>query len=287
MASVVEIDPLGPWKRWRLSNEQASVDVLPGRGGLVTSFRVGPEELLFLDASTVLDATKSVRGGVPILWPIAGRLEGDRYESSGCEYRLKQHGFARNRPWDVLSSGVDEASPYLTLVQRDDAETRAVFPWPFELRYTVRLLGAELRMTLEAENRGDAPMPHAPGFHPYFAIPDASKAKLRVETDATWGLDNRSGKPYALGEIDFTVEELDLHLQDHFLPGTLLRRPEARPVRLGWNDGFEALVLWTLRGRDFVCVEPWAAQAGAFPSGEGVRTVPPGEADGVSWSISI
>jgi len=287
VARVVEIEPLGPWARLRLESDRAAVQLLPGRGGLVTSLRVGAEELLFLEASTVLDASKSVRGGVPVLWPFAGRLAGDRYEMEGREYLMRQHGFARNRAWDVHARGVDDGVPWVTLVQRDDDETRAVFPWPFELRYTVRLAGAELRMTLEAENKGATPMPHAPGFHPYFVVPDEAKAELRVETDATWGLDHRTGKTFALGEVDFTAEELDLHLQDHGLPGTLLRRPGARPIRLGWDDGFAALVLWTLRGRDFVCVEPWAAHGGAFPSGEGVRTVAPGETDALSWTISV
>ena len=33
-------------------------------------------------------------------------------------------------------------------------------------------------------------------------------------------------------------------------------------------------MLWTLRGKDFVCVEPWTAPAGALASGEGLVHVP-------------
>jgi galactose mutarotase-like enzyme len=36
-------------------------------------------------------------------------------------------------------------------------------------------------------------------------------------------------------------------------------------------------VVWTLAGRDFVCVEPWTAPADALNTGESLITLAPGE----------
>jgi galactose mutarotase-like enzyme len=35
-------------------------------------------------------------------------------------------------------------------------------------------------------------------------------------------------------------------------------------------------VIWTLPGKDFVCLEPWTAPANALNSGESLLIVPPG-----------
>lgn len=287
MARAGRVEPLEGLERWQLQSSLALVDVLPGRGALVSRWSVAGEELLYLDPATLVDRARSVRGGIPILWPNAGRLEGDRYALGGASYPLRQHGFARDHAWRVADCGAVGDEAFVVLTLEDDEASRACFPFAFRLRYELRLQGAQLSLAFEVANRSDRELPHAPGFHPYFALDDGAKDGFEVETDATWGIERPSGRPFALGKPDFTAVELDLHLQDHALPGTLLRRPSRRPIRVTWFDGFEAVVLWTLKGRDFVCVEPWAAQAGAFPAGEGVRRVPAGGVDRVEWSLSV
>ena len=284
--SVTRIESLGPYERWRLETDTAVVELLPERGALVTRFRVGDGELLDLGEETVVDATRSVRGGIPILWPNAGRLPGDSCELGGVMCRLPQHGVARNRPWTVVDSTADGEGACLRLVLTDDDATRDAFPFAFRLGFDLRLQQAALTLTLTVTNTGDRPLPQAPGFHPYFRVPQSSKESAEVETDATTARDNLTGRPVAVGTPDFTRDELDWHLDDHMLPGTLLRRTPLRPIRLTWADGFDTLVLWTLGGRDFICVEPWAAPAGALAEGGG-RVVAPGESASWSWSVSV
>ncbi len=288
MARVIDLAPLGAYARLALETELARVELLPSRGALVSRFSVGEDELLFLDEATVVDDdAKNVRGGIPLLWPCAGRLPDDRYVEDGQSFAMPQHGFARHRSWEVVAREADEDGAAVVLRLTDDDESRATYPRRFAVTFRVALRGARLSLTWTVENRDDKPLRHAPGFHPYFRVPDASKEKVRVETDATWAVDNRTQKPVALGAPDFTLDELDWHLQDHTLPGTLLHRPGLRPIRLSWNDGFETLVLWTKAGQAFVCVEPWAANGGALATGDGVRVVPPGGVDTMAWSIEV
>lgn len=265
-----------------LAGADARVEVVPERGGLVTRFRVADDDLLFLDESTLLDRTRPVRGGIPVLFPFAGRLPDDRYAHG----TMKQHGFARNRAFGVLSSEAGATSATLECRLTDDAESRPNYPWAFELRLLFTLLPGRLRIEAAITNRDARPMPHALGYHPYFRVLAAHKADVEVETDATEALDNTRGVVGPYGRPDFSRGEVDLHLRDHTYPGTLLRRLPLRPVRLDWDDAFERVVLWTLPERPFVCVEPWVAAAGAMATGEGVRIVAPGETDRIVIEVS-
>jgi galactose mutarotase-like enzyme len=286
-AAVVDLPSLGAHARLGLVTSTARVELLPSRGALVTRFSVGGDELLYLDEATVVDAAASVRGGIPVLWPVAGRLPEDRYEEDGRSFTMPQHGFARRRAWQVVSreASGDEAAVELQL--KDDADSLGLYPRRFTLTYRIALQGARLVLTWRVRNDDDRPLRHAPGFHPYFRVPLEAKERARVETDASWAQDQRTGRPVALGAPDFSQGEIDWHLQDHALPGTLLHRPGLRPVRLSWDDGFETLVLWTLPERAFVCVEPWAANGGALATGEGVRVVAPGAEDVLRLVIEV
>jgi galactose mutarotase-like enzyme len=88
-----------------------------------------------------------------------------------------------------------------------------------------------------------------------------------------------------IGQLDFTVKELDLHLIGHTTPGTLLRRANLPGVRLAWSPSFTTMVLWTLAGRDFICVEPWEAPAGALATRQHLPVLAPGQSIDMTFSI--
>ena len=257
-----------PIETVRLARGAVEAWLAPERGGLLTRFSVDGEELLYLDEDTLADAGKSVRGGVPILFPIAGR------PPAGSP--LKQHGFARNLRWRVVEQTADRA----VLGLEADASTLALWPHEFGLGFTYTLGDRSLTIEQRFENRGDAPMPIRPGLHPYFRV-DA-KGGARVMTRATRAWDNVAGAEVALRPIDFVGGEVDLHLLDHDTPGTRLVRPGARDIVLDWSGDQQVLVLWTLPGRPFICVEPWSDRAGA----PGI-TVAPGEAHQSRLVISV
>lgn len=263
----------------------ARAEVIPERGALATRFRIGDDELLYLDEASVADRSRNVRGGIPVLFPIAGRLPGDGYTLEGRRYELKQHGFARNRAWEVLGAYADDASARLECRLTADPETRAAFPFDFEARLSFTLFGGRLLLELAVANPGATALPLHLGFHPYFRVPDAEKGRARVETLATRAFDNRLGRTGALPPLDFTAEELDLHLLDHPVPATTLTRGAAPPIHLAFSEAFRCLVLWTQRGKDFICLEPWTAPAGALASGEGLLSVEPGAVAAFAFEI--
>ena len=46
----------------------------PDRGGVITNWVSDGKEILYFDEKRFIDKTKSIRGGIPILFPICGNL---------------------------------------------------------------------------------------------------------------------------------------------------------------------------------------------------------------------
>ncbi|KFE62979.1 aldose epimerase [Hyalangium minutum] len=265
---------LGGLETYVLEDGEARVEVIPSRGALVTRMNVGGDELLYLDESTVVDLSKNVRGGIPVLFPIAGKLPGDTYPVGRQAYSMTQHGFARRLPWTVRQAERE----MLVLGLSATEETLRQFPWRFDAQLTLSLDGPQLTLDFDVENRDERPLPVHLGFHPYFHVLDMVKAAASVATDATKAWDNRQGKVVPFRGLNLTAPEVDLHLLDHSEAGTTLHRGLGRrPVKLTWSIEFQRMVVWTLQGKDFVCVEPWTASAGALATGEGLLHVAPGE----------
>lgn len=246
-------------------------EIVPGRGGMVTRLRIGDDEVLYLDPET-LDTPK-VRGGIPVLFPNPGPLSGSRFEVSGRSYTLGQHGFARERSWEVVHVGPADAELRL----ESTPETLENFPFEFDIRLAYRCSGSGFSIVQTWRNPGQKNLPLHFGFHPYFSVADADKPEVKISTDAKRAWDNVLKTEIPFRGLDLTAPEVDLHLLDHTPKETILERPGRPPLRLSWEDPYHLLVVWTLRGKDFVCVEPWTARGNALNTGEGLIHIAPGE----------
>lgn len=256
----------------QIAGDEVAAEFVPERGGIVSRLSIGGDEVFYLDPAT-LDTPK-VRGGNPILFPNPGPLaEGTYRHRSGKEYKLGQHGFARELPWQLTWS--DGRNAELRLVSSD--YTRERFPYDFDVRLIYRCSGSTFTVEQHWHNLGSEPMPIHFGFHPYFAVADADKGKVSISTDATCAWDNVTKKEVPFQGLDLTVQEVDLHFIDHKPKETVMTRPGRRTLRITWDDPYKWLVVWTQKGKDFVCVEPWTARANALNTGDGLVHVGPRE----------
>lgn len=220
-------------------------------------FEVDGKPVLYLDEATLRDTTKNVRGGIPVLFPFAGR------PPPGSP--LPQHGVARTRAWEVREAAGGEVA-----LLRMGLEVA-----PYGLELSVQLAGRRLSVDARVENRSGAPQAVHYGLHPYFFVPDGVKAGTRLEVEASRVFDNRTGEERPFGGFDFTADEWDVHLLDARSGRPVLHRPGLTPVAFDWfTADFPVMVTWTVAGKDYVCVEPWTARGGQ-PS---PRLLQPGEA---------
>ncbi len=260
-----------------LSDDQArtSVSIVPARGAIVTRFRSAGRELLYLDETTLRDPRKDVRGGIPILFPSPGKLDGDRFERGGARGAMKQHGFARDLRWEVLETSEESAAQVTLGLAANDA-TREAFPWSFRLEITYALAAARLRMDVRVKNAGSRLMPFAFGIHPYFFVADKSAAQ--IATRATRAFDNVRKEVVPFRRFDLTARELDLHLLDHGSADSALTWKDGSRMAIRGSSEFTRWVVWAVEGKDYVCLEPWTAPANALNTGESLLDVPPGGA---------
>jgi len=257
----------------------SKVTLAPRLGALVTSFTVRERELLYLEQATLIDGAKNVRGGVPVLFPSPGKLENDSFTEAGRSYGMKQHGFARNLPWTVESTTADDdASATLSLASSE--ATLAQFPFEFRTRFTYSLRGTCLRISARVANDGRVRMPYGVGFHPYFRVTD--KATAKIDTHATRAFDNVTKKNVPFTGFDFTMPEVDLHLLDHGGTSSALHLGDGSRIEVRGSPEFTRWVVWSLAGKDFVCLEPWTSPGNALNTKEQLLSLDPG-ATHTSW----
>lgn len=211
-----------------------------------------------MDKETFESPTANIRGGNPILFPICGQLENQSYEWNGHRYNMANHGVARTAVWEVVATS-SEGEASITIRLQSNEDTLRVYPFAFELIFTYVLQDGQLHTRQQYRNLSEAAaMPFYAGFHPYFAI-DSDK-KIAYEIEATRYLDYNDNmeKPFnGVIDLEGLVESvclLDVKKSEISFPVR-----QGALVRLTYDDIFKYMVLWSVKDRPFVCVEPWMA----------------------------
>jgi len=268
------------------STTQSTIEVVPERGGIVTRWHVQDNAIFYMDEERFTHPDLTVRGGIPILFPICGNLPDDTYTYDQQAYTLKQHGFARNLPWQVTEQTTDGAAS-LTVTLTSNEQTLAAYPFEFQVDFTYQLQGNTLTIKQRYSNHSSKSMPFSAGFHPYFWVGD--KSSLRVTLPATEFYD-QAAKIHGTfaNEFDFDQAEIDASFRP--LTGRSATVTDvARQLALTatWEDSFTTLVFWTVKGKDFYCLEPWTAPRGAMVTGDDLLHVLPGESLETSVSFAV
>lgn len=244
----------------------------------------------------------------PVLFPVVGKLTGDTLHHRGRDHRLGQHGFARDRRFDWIERAPGRA----VLRLRDDAETRAMFPFPFVLDVAFTVTDDTLTVTSRVSNPGDEPLPCGVGAHPGFrwpladGIPKTAHA-IEFETLETGvALSVEGGLLGAARPLPFDGRTLPL--TETLFERDALVMPDVtsrsvrfvaadddgkvvRALRVAW-DGYKDLGIWSKPGgAPFLCIEPWFSMAspvgwdGAFLDKPGILVLAPGESRDFAWSV--
>lgn len=267
------------YKTYILSDSYArsELEVVPERGGIITQWRIQGQEILYLDSDRFTHPELSVRGGIPILFPICGNLPDNTYTYKGQQYTLKQHGFARDLPWQVVEQATDDCAS-ITLILDSNEETKAVYPFDFQLNFSYRLWGNSLVIYQNFTNRSTEPMPFSVGLHPYFCVQDKARLEFHIPANEFQNQKTKTSHPFN-GEFDLNSDEIDVAFRK--LSGdsaTVSDMSRQLQLNMEWNNAYYGtLVFWTLKDKDFYCLEPWSAPRNALNTGEDLVMLPPGE----------
>ncbi len=257
-------------------NAQSRMEVVPERGGIITRWSFQNQDILYLDAERFADPNLSVRGGIPILFPICGNLPDNTYTYKGKQYTLKQHGFARDLPWEVTDQVANDLAS-LTLILNSNDRTRTVYPFDFQLAFTYQLKGNSLEIQQRYINHSTEPMAFSMGLHPYFFTSD--KTQLEFEIPASHYQDQITKEVHSFsGTFDWNRDEIDVAFRqpsDRF--ASITDKGRRLKIALSYGDLYSTVVFWTVKGKDFYCLEPWSAARNALNTGENLTQLAPGD----------
>ncbi len=263
-------------KNLHLKTNSSQLEVVPERGGIIISWRVQDQEILYLDEERFANPQLSVRGGVPILFPICGNLPDNTYTHNGKQYTLKQHGFARDLPWEFVEDHITPDSASLSLVLNSNEQTRAVYPFDFKVVFTYQIQGNTLEIRQQYTNLSPEPMPFSFGFHPYFATREKEQLKFEIPSGEYQDQNTKTIHPFN-GNFDFSQDVIDAAFkQVNGTSATVIDHSRRLKLSLDFDEIFSTLVFWTVKGKDFYCLEPWSAGRNALNTGENLTILQPG-----------
>jgi galactose mutarotase-like enzyme len=276
------------YKTYILTDQDAdsSLEVVPERGGIITRWSLQGQDILYLDAERFTDPNLSVRGGIPILFPICGNLPNNTYTHNGESYTLKQHGFARDLPWEVTDQVTNDLVS-LTLVLNSNDQTHAVYPFDFQVAFTYQLKGNTLEIQQRYTNHSTETMPFSTGLHPYFFTSD--KTQLQFEIPASQYQDQITKEVHSFsGTFDLSRDEIDVAFrQVNENSASVTDTGRRLKLTLSYSDLYSTLVFWTVKGKDYYCLEPWSAARNALNTGEHLIQLAPGASCEASVSLTV
>ena len=277
----------------KLSNKDQEIFVLqldqnnyikfcPERGGVITNWLSDGEEILYFDEKRFLDKTKSIRGGIPILFPICGNLNTSNSVFGKDYLQLTQHGFARDLQWQY---SINHNEQSLCLFLNESEKTKKYYPFDFKLKIEVTLKINCLEFQITVSNKTDTVMPINFGLHPYFNVSDFKNLEF---IDNPLNCQNQSKNI-----ISNTLDELNnIHLGVDLLMYTSGRssfrdKVFKREVILNHSYPFDLGVIWSDPPRRMICLEPWTSPRNSFVDGFRNIVIPPNDKQKFDASIQI
>lgn len=242
---VVEVGH-GGLERIRVSGPRADAEIYL-QGGHLTQWQPhGAAPVLFLSPRALYAPGKAIRGGVPVIFPWFGP-----HATDGAK---PMHGFARSRPWRLITSGPGpDGAAIVELGLGDDDATRALWPSAFGLRYRIAI-GEALVMELTTINTSPAPFAFEAALHTYLAVGDVGRIGVAGLEHTTYidKVDAMTRKRHGAGALRLTGET------DRVFLNTTARCVVSDPV-LGRRlivdkSGSATTVVWN----------PWASKGAAI-----------------------
>ncbi|MBC7904578.1 MAG: aldose 1-epimerase family protein [Gemmatimonadaceae bacterium] len=243
----------------------------------------------------------------PILFPIVGTLKDNRYFFEEKSYELGRHGFAREKEFSTQKT---DASTAVFTLRQDDPSLRN-YPFPFLLTVTYTLEKDTMTVSYRVVNEGPTHMYFSIGAHPAFSVPfvpgttysDYFLEFEKAENAGRWPI-SKDGLIEA-SPMECLSNTHTLPLKKELFSKDALVFKDIRSSEISLRSsksehglrmnfpGFPYLGLWSTKGGDFVCIEPWCGIADSvdtdqqFEQKEGIYKLAPGAEFVRAWSVTV
>ncbi|MDN5048283.1 aldose 1-epimerase family protein [Aliarcobacter butzleri] len=200
----------------------------------------------------------------PVLFPIVGRLKEDSYFYKNKKYSLSQHGFARDKEFEIVQNEAD----FIEFRLKSDEKSLEFYPFFFELNIGYKLDKNSLIVSYKVKNKSDEKMYFSIGAHPAFNTQVGDFLEFEnIKTTKRYFLDEK-GLIYKNQDLNLENSKLyldkDLFKEDALVFNdsnikqiTLKNIENKSRVKVKF-DNFPYLGIWSKpNDAPFVCIEPW------------------------------
>ncbi len=263
-------------------DEKNYIKFCPKRGGLITNWVSEGREILYFDEKRFIDKTKSIRGGIPILFPICGNLDIPNSLFGKNYMPFMQHGFARDLQWQYC---LNKKKNSLFLILQDTEKTKTFYPFNFELKIEVSLKINCLKFIINIENKTNIEMPINFGLHPYLNISDFKNLNF-IDNPLNCQDQKNNCLRNTFDELKNINNGIDLLM---YTSGRISFRDNffKRQITLLHPSPFNLGVIWSDPPRKMVCLEPWTSPRNSLVNGLRKISIPPNSSQILDASILI
>ena len=242
-----------------IKNEVLTVKIDP-HGAHLRSVLKGDKEMLWQGNPEWWEDT------APVLFPICSNLKDGKYKFEGKEYVMGSHGFAKK--CDFEAEILSENCAKFTL--KSNPQTLAEYPFDFVFSVIFSLEGDKLVTKYVTENTSDKTMYYSVGAHEGYDCPEGVE-NYEVRFNKTESFDScvlegpiltynkdkliPDAKSISLKNEYFEVDAIILeHINSDEI--ALVNKTTGEEIKVEVGD-FENLLIWSIPGAPFVCLEPW------------------------------
>jgi galactose mutarotase-like enzyme len=250
------------------------------------------------------------KGQAPVLFPIVGSLRDKKaVVGDGKTCCMERHGVVRRKEFRMT----DLRENAVTFSISSDEETRARYPFDFQLETTYSVVGNNITVSHTVTNPNKAVLPFQIGGHPAFNCPIGEGGSFEdydVEFEqpetAECPLLDENGLPQmdrrvpVLQNSNILPLKHELFFHDALIFDrirsrrvTLRSRKTGRGVSISFPE-LNYLLIWSsANSGPFVALEPWSGlgtcsdENNVFEKKRGVFLLPAGEEKKISYTISI
>lgn len=242
----------------------------------------------------------------PVLFPIVGKLKNNTYSFKNNTYELKQHGFAR----DIIFTLISSTKNACTFELKSSSETKKNYPFDFTFQIHYELIKNKLTISYSVNNPSQNQLYFSVGAHPAFSCQLNGNDTLE---DYYLKFEKPKFIMSALNDGLIRDEKIDLEIYKNKLllytnlfdnDALVFGNSQINKVSLCSIIGNQKVTLesknwpyfgiWTKKNSNkFICFEPWYCIAdsetngGSFENKKGIISLNPQSNFSCSYSITI
>jgi galactose mutarotase-like enzyme len=207
---------------------------------------------------------------------------------------LPMHGLIHASYWEPVEVSSDADAVGARLDLGAHPELAAEFPFPHTMTVVATVRDSVLTIDATVEATGDAPVPLAHGFHPYFVLPGVPREQWHVEIPLTERLmlDDRMIPTGASETVEPFAGALGERTFDDGYAGatdgtTFALSGGGRRIEVELVSGYRYAQVYAPEGEETISFEPMTAPTDALRSGRGLDLVEPGERRTATFALSV